>query len=85
MVPTAILAFVWLEGATSLNRHASTLLFLSHGDRYFLGVGVDVEIVTVDIDYFAFQGDLADVSARLSGFGAEKSPFIQVRIFLVVR
>lgn len=46
--------------------------------RYFFGVGADVEIITEDIDYFAFQGDLADVSATLSGFGGDKSPYIQV-------
>eukprot|EP00752_Nemacystus_decipiens_P002680 g2506.t1 len=46
-------------------------------DKYFFGVGADVEVVTEDIDYFAFQADLADISARLSGFGPDKSPFIQ--------
>lgn len=43
-----------------------------------MGIGADVEIITEDIDYFAFQGDLADVSARLSGFGDDSSPYIQV-------
>eukprot|EP00903_Cladosiphon_okamuranus_P007237 g7024.t1 len=46
-------------------------------DRYFFGVGADVAVVTEDIDYFSFQADLADISARLSGFGPDKSPFIQ--------
>lgn len=46
--------------------------------RYFGGVGVGVEIVTENIDYFAFQTQLADVSTRLSGFGDDKSPYIQV-------
>lgn len=36
-----------------------------------------MEIITEDIDYFAFQGDLADVSAKLSGLG-DGSPYIQV-------
>ena len=51
--------------------------------RYFFGVGADVEIITEDIDYFAFQGDLADVSAKLSAVGADTSPFIQVRACLL--
>eukprot|EP00903_Cladosiphon_okamuranus_P017671 g16272.t1 len=46
-------------------------------DKYFFGIGADVEIITEDIDYFASQGDLADVAATLSGFGATKSPYIQ--------
>lgn len=46
--------------------------------RYFFGVGADVEVVTEDIDYFVVQAELADVSAKLTGFGDDKSPYIQV-------
>ncbi|CAM9133803.1 unnamed protein product, partial [Hapterophycus canaliculatus] len=46
-------------------------------DEYFGGVGADVEIVTEDIDYFSMQAELADVSAKLTGFGDNKSPYIQ--------
>ncbi|CAM9184613.1 unnamed protein product, partial [Scytosiphon promiscuus] len=46
-------------------------------DQYFGGVGADVEIVTEDIDYFSMQAELADVSAKLTGFGDTKSPYIQ--------
>ncbi|CAN0219603.1 unnamed protein product [Pylaiella littoralis] len=46
-------------------------------DKYFLSIGADVEVVTEDIDYFAVQAELADVSAKLTGFGDDTSPYIQ--------
>lgn len=44
-----------------------------------------MEVVTEDIDYFAVQAELADVSAKLTGFGDDTSPFIQVMFPLVLR
>lgn len=41
-------------------------------------MGVDVEIVTENIDYFERQSEIADISSRLSGSGDDKSPYIQV-------
>lgn len=46
--------------------------------RYFGSVGADVEVVTEDIDYFSLQAELADVSAKLTGFGDDTSPYIKV-------
>ncbi|CAM9743297.1 unnamed protein product, partial [Sphacelaria rigidula] len=44
---------------------------------YFGGIGVGVEIVTEDLDYFDQQANIADVGSRLSGLGDSKSPYIQ--------
>lgn len=53
-------------------------------NRYFGGVGAEVEVITKGIDYFSMQGEIADVSARLSGLG-DKSPYIQVWWYVVPR
>eukprot|EP00752_Nemacystus_decipiens_P003771 g3472.t1 len=76
-----------LYGATKLDVDDTDEAFIPDGsylidtnnarDKYFFGVGADVEIITEDIDYFTFQGDLADVPTKLSGFGADKSPYVQ--------
>ncbi|CAM9219494.1 unnamed protein product [Ectocarpus sp. 6 AP-2014] len=46
-------------------------------EMYFGSVGADVEVVTEDIDYFSLQAELADVSAKLTGFGDDTSPYIK--------
>ena len=66
-----LFAYTWLPLP-----HNRTLIVLLN--RYFGGVGADVEIVTTGINYFNYQANLANVKDQLSGLET-KSPYIQVK------